>query len=228
MKPKTELDSFWFFVLITTTFLLLAVLGAGFVYYDWKKSHEVDPGQIILIAACIFGAYVYFLWANLLGKNRKGLKTLLKEENVTSSRTACVKDDGNMVEFTLFPADLLASLHRKRIGEITAKDIQSLSSRYCTWLYRHLKPPSEELKLMEGAPCPQHDLRPMVFEKPPAFKLLWADAGNSVAVLLDGKPWAFIHEETRRGYSKGVLKSQFANPWDEDLFKKTFKNEWSA
>jgi hypothetical protein len=223
MKIRKELSSFWFFTLIVFAFLLSAILGAGFVWHDWKKLHEIDGGQIILIVACIFSAYVYCLWAILLRKKRKGLKTLLKEQNVASSRTACVNDNGNLVEFTLFPKDLLASLHLKRIGELTVKDIQSLSC-YWTRLYRRLKPPSEEKKLTEGVPCLEQDLRPMVFEKPPAFKLLWADSGNSVALLLNDEPWAFIHEETHQGYSKGILKPQFGHPWDQELFEKTFQD----
>lgn len=220
MKPKEGLSSFWPFTLLVVALLLSAILGAAFVWHDWKKLHEIDAGQIILIVACIFGAYVYCLWAILLRKTRKGLKTLLKEQNVTSLRTACVNDDGNIVEFTFFPTDML-SLLPKRKGKLAAKDFEPLS-RYWTWLYRHLKPPADEKKLMEGAPRIEHNLRPMAFERPPAFKLLWADSGNSVALLLDDEPWAFIHEETHRAYSKGILNPQFGNPWDEELYRKTF------
>ncbi len=53
------------------------MLGMGFIYDDWKKSHKIDVGQIILVGACIFGAYVCFLWATLLGRIRARTKMRL-------------------------------------------------------------------------------------------------------------------------------------------------------
>ncbi len=67
MKPK-KLDSFCFFICLTITLLLLAILSVGFIYYDWNKSHRIDAGQIILVIACLFGTYVCFLWSIKLRK----------------------------------------------------------------------------------------------------------------------------------------------------------------
>ena len=53
------------------------MLGMGFIYDDWKKSHKIDVGQIISVVACIFGAYVCFLWATLLGRIRARTKIRL-------------------------------------------------------------------------------------------------------------------------------------------------------
>jgi len=62
----------------------------------------------------------------------------------------------------------------------------------------------------------------MSFAEPPEFILLWADSGNSVAVLLNGEPWAFVYEEKNHGYSKGILKPENGNVWDQELFEKIF------
>lgn len=64
--------------------------------------------------------------------------------------------------------------------------------------------------------------REMSFAKPPEFSLLWADSGNSVAVLLNGEPWAFVYEEKNHGYSKGILNPEHGNVWDQELFEKIF------
>lgn len=67
----------------------------------------------------------------------------------------------------------------------------------------------------------------MVFKEPPAMKLLWTDSGQSVALFLNGEPWAFIHEGKNHGYSKGILRPAFGNPWDRALFEKTFMRDQS-
>ena len=221
MKSKKVPDSFWFYARATVTCLFLSMVGAGLAYHDWKKSHEIDAGELILVVAFIFGACVCILWVKLLGKTRTHIKILLKEKNVTSARTAYVNDDGSVLEFTLFPKDV-ASFLPKRKGKLEAKDFESLSG-YWTWLYRHLKLPADEKETMNGSSCLQQDLKPMFFERQPTFKLLWADSGNSVALLLNDEPWAFIHEDTHQGYSKGMLKARFGNPWNQELFEKTFK-----
>jgi hypothetical protein len=63
----------------------------------------------------------------------------------------------------------------------------------------------------------------MLFAEVPQFSVLWADSGNSVAVLLNGEPWAFIYEDTQQGYSKGILKPDGGNAWNQQLFEKIFR-----
>ena len=138
-------------------------------------------------------------------------QTLLEEDNVISLRTAIVLDDGNLVSFRLMPVSLDPS-----------KDLRWVSLDR-TWLYRHKRSDSEELDLKCDSPCVEQDVRPMVFEKPPEFRLLWSDSGHSVALHLHGEPWAFIEEETHKGYSKGILKLAVGNPWDQELFDRTFE-----
>jgi|GEM_PF-4937972 hypothetical protein len=82
---------------------------------------------------------------------------------------------------------------------------------------------SDEMKLMSGFTCMEQDIRPMTFERPPEFNLLWTDSGNGVALYLNGEPWAFIDEGTHKGYSKGILKLTRVNLWNQELFDKTFK-----
>ncbi len=62
----------------------------------------------------------------------------------------------------------------------------------------------------------------MEFARPPELRLLWAESGHSVALLLDGEPWAFIHEGKNHGYSKGVLRPTVSNTWDQELFDRMF------
>lgn len=64
--------------------------------------------------------------------------------------------------------------------------------------------------------------REMSFAKPPEFSLHWSDSGNSVAVLLNGEPWAFVCDGKNHGYSKGILKPEYKNCWDQELFEKIF------
>jgi len=89
-----------------------------------------------------------------------------------------------------------------------------------------MREPAAEAELMRGAPCVEQDVKPMEFEKPPKFKLLWTDSGQGVAAYLNGEPWAFIHDGTHQGYSKGILLpkagSAIGNLWDQELFEKTF------
>ncbi|MGA3284448.1 MAG: hypothetical protein ABSD57_08325 [Verrucomicrobiota bacterium] len=143
-------------------------------------------------------------------------KTLLEENNVISLRTAYVIDDGNIVDLRLMPKWLESSIPEgkpKGVGWVLEDS---------AWLYRHKRSADGEMALMNGFPCVEQDIKPMLFVKPPEFKLLWTDSGNSVALFLNGEPWALIHEETHRGYSKGILKPLTAKPWNQELFEKTF------
>jgi len=145
---------------------------------------------------------------------------LLKENNVISLRTAIVSDDGNLVYFHLDPADI-ASLIPKGRTWWAPKDFDWVSQD-CAWLYRHMRSPVDERKLMGALPCWDQVVRPMKFEKSPEFRLIWADSGHSVALYLNGEPWAFVEEETHLGYSKGVLRSTDKSAWNQQLFEKTF------
>lgn len=144
--------------------------------------------------------------------------TLLSEENIISLRTAFVLDDGNIAEFRLMPKCLDSSIpgiHEQKAVEWALRDN--------AYIYRHRRSPEDENDLIQGFPCVEQGIRPMVFEKPPEFRLLWADSGESVALYLDGEPWAFIDEKTHEGYSKGIIKPMTAKPWSQELFKRTFR-----
>jgi len=68
----------------------------------------------------------------------------------------------------------------------------------------------------------EKNLKVMQFTRQPEMRLRWTDPGDSVALFLEGQPWAFIHREKNHGYSKGVLRPGYGNTWDENLFAQTF------
>jgi hypothetical protein len=147
-------------------------------------------------------------------------KTLLEENNVISLRTAYVVDDGKLVGFRLMPAWLESSIPRKRGS--ASKDFEWVLSDQA-YLYRHMRSVTGETELMNSFPCVEQGVKPMRFENPPEFKLLWADSGNAVALYLNGEPWAFIEEVTHKGYSKGIIKPTIGNLWNQELFEKIFQ-----
>jgi hypothetical protein len=146
---------------------------------------------------------------------------LLREINQVSRRTAFVNDDGNLVDFSLNPTpeDLVSLLPKG--NKWTSKDFDWVL-KDSVWLYRHLRSAADEIKLMSDFPCVDQDIKPLEFEKPPQFKLFWADSGNSAVLYLNGEPWAFICAETHQGYSKGMLSGDSGSEWDQELFEKTF------
>jgi len=139
-------------------------------------------------------------------------KTLLLEDNIVSLRTATVLDDGDLVYFTLLPYSFDTSI----------PGASNYLKRDSTWLYRHKRSVFEELRVRRDHLHIQQDIIPMLFKEPPEIKLVWTDSGESVALFLNGEPWAFIHEEKNHGYSKGILRPTIGNPWDQELFEKTF------
>jgi hypothetical protein len=149
----------------------------------------------------------------------EGYKTLLQEENVISLRTAFVVDDGSLVGFQLLPAWLDSSIPTQ--SGSSPKDFEWVFW-YQTYLYRHMRTASGELDLMSGFPRVEQGVKPMKFECSPMLKLLWADSGNTVALYLNGEPWAFIDDESHKAYSKGILKTTVGNVWDQALFEKLF------
>jgi hypothetical protein len=144
-------------------------------------------------------------------------KPVFEEENVISLRTAFVFDDGNLVNFRLMQAaetSIPATKRRSPSVESCLKD--------AVWLYRHLRSESEETELVTGLPRIEQDIRPIRMSTPPRFHFVWSDSGHSVALFLNGEPWAFIDEVGHTGYSKGILKADVGRPWDQLLFERIF------
>jgi hypothetical protein len=138
-------------------------------------------------------------------------ETLLFEDNIISLRTAYVLDNGDLVSLSLTPA-----------SDNSVPRTDNPMKRDSTWLYRHKKSAAEELAVMQDSISIRHDIMPLEFTTPPEFRLLWADSGHSVALFLNGEPWAFIHEEKYNGYSKGIISPTLPNPWNQELFEQTF------
>jgi hypothetical protein len=136
-------------------------------------------------------------------------KILLEEHNIISLRTTFIIDAGGHVALQMLPAS--SSMAPKL--NVYKTEYWEWLKPYSTFLYQHI--PS-------GGVIPFRGIKELAFEKPPELKLLWADSGNSVAVYLNGEPWAFIDEHTQKAYSKGVLTSSLGKPWNQEIFEKTF------
>src|SRR5437764_666689 len=108
-------------------------------------------------------------------------KTLLEEDNVISLRTALILDDGNTVYFTLMPANLESLIPEDGKFQVP-KDFECISKDRA-WLYRYLRSSYEERKLSVRFPrIIENFIKPLAFERPPKFKLLWSDSGNGVVL----------------------------------------------
>jgi hypothetical protein len=146
-------------------------------------------------------------------------EVLLTEDNPISLRTATVLDDGNLVYLSLSDEWHASSISRKR----SHREMLERALLDSVWLYRHPRSSFEEVKLRQGSYCAAQDLRPLAFKNPPELRIVWTDTGNGLALFLNGEPWAFIDEQTRRGYSKGFLDPADPEAWNEELFRKIFE-----
>jgi hypothetical protein len=171
-------------------------------------------------------------------------RTLLQETNPVSLHTAFVQDDGRFVSLILmFQAsanydpqqssrskstplyrrkrpilsELLFVIGLANLYEQSPHRINSTPSNG-NMLRRWLRRAAYRWFLIRY----ERIVRPMTFSRPPEFRLLWTESGNSVALLLNGEPWAYIHEEKNHGYSRGNLKPGYGNTWDQESFEKTF------
>lgn len=139
-------------------------------------------------------------------------KAVLTEDNPISLRTAIVVDDGDLVYFTLLP----------RVWDTLISDACDNLRWDSTWLYRRKRSFLKEMQIGRDLLHIERDIKPIAFKEPPALKIRWAASGNSVALWLNGEPWAFIYEASNHGYSKGILRPTIGNPWDQALFEKLF------
>jgi hypothetical protein len=153
---------------------------------------------------------------------------LFKEKNIVSLRTAYVSEhkNRNLVSLSLSPIE-----RELRESWGTGPIRLDWVSKDIVYLYRYMIAPSEEMKLMQSVRSWELQLKPLKFERTPEYRLCWSDSGNSVALYLDGEPWAFICEGNHSGYSKGILRPLVAsmpkigNQWDQTLFERTFVQE---
>jgi hypothetical protein len=174
-------------------------------------------------------------------------KTLLHEENPISLRGAWVLDDGYVVSFSLTPRWLTTAVPGPR--NYGKSDRTYLYRRQRSFFARKaLVPLGNTQKKLFSWSSPsgknrgfwgwvgylgyrrlvislEKDIKVMAFIDPPEMRLLWSDSGHSVALYLEGQPWAFMHEEKNHGYSKGVLRPGVGNTWDQELFEQTFINK---
>ena len=137
---------------------------------------------------------------------------LLLEENIISLRTAIVQGDADRVSMVLTPRPACS----------TATSSRGYHKTELVWLYRRRRSLLCELIVRMHPLSLDKHIKPRAFGAPPRLSLLWADSGQSVAVIVEGIPWAFIHEDRNHGYSKGILRPTVGNPWDQELFENTF------
>ena len=156
-------------------------------------------------------------------------KVFAEEHNVISLRIAYVMEVDGVVGLSLSQAKLPYMQDPK-----TSK-IELEHWLNACHVHMYQRAPS-------GSKMPIWGLRHLTFDVPPQFKLVWADSGNSVAVCLNGEPWAFIDEHTQAAYSKGVLKdaemnpwyrdyvkaAKVGNPWNQETFEKTFADAFDG
>jgi hypothetical protein len=138
--------------------------------------------------------------------------TLLFEENIISLRNAIVANTGELTFFALIPRSL-------ELSSFVVDELMPVA-----WLYRRKRSFTEEHSLRSDKYSIERYVKPMEFERPPDFKLIWADSGQSAALLLNGEPWAFVDEEND-GYSKGVLSNEMGKVWNQQLFDELFGHQ---
>jgi hypothetical protein len=147
--------------------------------------------------------------------------TLFIENNVISLRSAFIISIDSFVLFSLSPADLAAKMPKDRKW-LRPQDFDWMSEDRVL-LYRQAMPANEEATPKPKFPSLEPVVRPISFEKPPVFQMLWVDSGQSVALNLNGVLWAFIDESSHCGFSKGLIKGgRYMRPWDQQLFERIF------
>lgn len=135
-------------------------------------------------------------------------RILIDEENCISLRRASVVESDGVVSLILSPE-----------SSSFAQQPKIHTSKYQDWLEAHNAFLYQCRK--SDSPMPISYLKHLMFETPPKFGLLWADSGHSVAVYLNGEPWAFIDEHARKTYSKGIMDGSEMTPWYRSFFKES-------
>jgi hypothetical protein len=135
-------------------------------------------------------------------------RALVCETNPVSHRTALILDNGSEVFLFVTPRSAISSPP----GRL------DFAESCLAYLYRHPRPPGAGGELDR-----EKRLREISFPVPPVIDLLWDEAGQCVAALVNGEPWAFVHPDHERGFSKGAIGLPAGNTWDERLFAQTFK-----
>jgi hypothetical protein len=171
-------------------------------------------------------------------------KTLLSEENPVSLCSAFVLDDGYVVSFGLMPRQLRPAfpgdrncgkykgtyLYRRRRPLLSRLTLTPLGEHQ-EWAFSFSRSRHKRRAVWEwvGHFCYRRflvslekDIEVRRFDHNPRMRLLWSDNGQSVALFLDERPWAFIRHDKNHGYSKGVLRPGYGNTWEEPLFEQTF------
>lgn len=164
-------------------------------------------------------------------------KTLLLKDNASISKTAIISDDGYLVclallsnevdkvKSKLVKSPVLTFLYRHErsaINKILGTGLGGSANRLLKLGRLRSKNKTGETAFRKYLISRDKDYKSLEFREPPAFELLWSKAESSVAVLINGEPWAFIDDETGAGYSKGILNPKIGKQWVQELFEKIF------
>ncbi|HEV3145752.1 MAG TPA: hypothetical protein VGZ47_17825 [Gemmataceae bacterium] len=97
------------------------------------------------------------------------------------------------------------------------------------WVYNRIAaPPAEEIKSYRGGPplaAQGYASKDALCEDPSSheWSFLWSQDGESVAVVKDGEPVAFIIGGQKGGYSRELIKDgPWGHPWSEEVFRSKF------
>jgi hypothetical protein len=136
----------------------------------------------------------------------------LNEKHPVSGRHAILEDDGKTGWLYLTEAKSL-----KPVGDV--------------WVYNRVPAPApEQIKQFRGGPPPApigHALPSGQCMNPNDLKwsFLWSPDGESVAVIQNSTPTAFVIGGKKRGHSLHLQKTgPWGEKWSEELYSKIFKH----
>jgi hypothetical protein len=145
---------------------------------------------------------------------------LLKDLHPVSQKAACVNEWNGLVQLQLTSRPRATEPERKYESALTSW----LFRKKYSWLRElvlvtQMTPLKRVIRVKRGIEA-FIKVRPL--KDGLMFSLRWSDDGESVAVLLEGEPWAFVTPRFPRGCSKGQLNEFVGNTWNQKLYDQLF------
>ena len=133
-----------------------------------------------------------------------------REQHAISKRSAIFEDDGKSgCLYLTAPNDLRPTSDVWVYNRIPAPNPSDVHN------FRPGPPPAPIGHANDNAMCsnPQSS----------SWSFLWSRDGESVSLLIDEQPLAFIIASSQRGYSRNLLaRGPWGSPWNSDVFDATF------
>lgn len=174
-----------------------------------KRPKKLSPIYLaVVVAACSLG--MTFCNGDEPEKASQQ-EVFLSSQHPQSKRWAILEDDGTSAWFYITAPD-----SEKPVADC--------------FVYNRI-PPIEPEKLQDylngPPPVTTRYAGPAAYQPNPKqeqFEIAWAGGGESAAVLMDGKPIAFILQGQNHGYSSNLTaEGPFGHPWNQKLFDQTFQ-----